>query len=96
MSFAVCVTFDVDSRDLGEFMELMRENAKTSLEEEDGCQQFDVCSNPENANEIFLYEIYDSPDAFQIHLKSQHFQVFDTAVKNMINSKQVKTYEVVT
>ena len=96
MSVAVCVTFDVDSHYLDEFMELMCENAKTSLEEEDGCQQFDVCSNPENANEIFLYEIYDSPDAFQIHLKSQHFQVFDTAVKNMITSKQVKTYEVVT
>ena len=90
MSFAVCVTFVVKSDSLDEFMQLMCENAKTSLEEEEGCRQFDVCSDPKNPCEIFLYEIYDSPDAFQTHLQSLHFQSFDAAVTNMISSKAVE------
>ncbi|MEM7291172.1 MAG: putative quinol monooxygenase, partial [Pseudomonadota bacterium] len=88
----VCVTLDILPRHLEQFMEIMELNAKTSLAQEPGCRQFDVCTDEARPNEVFLYEIYDSPEAFQHHLTSQHFIRFDADVSAMVKSKSVKTY----
>lgn len=95
MAFAVCVTFQIKSKSLEAFLPLMSENASTSLREEEGCLRFDVCTDDDRINEVFLYEIYASPDAFQVHLESKHFLKFDSKVKAMIADKQVKTFKTV-
>ena len=94
--FAVIVTFEIREGQMEAFMPLMLANAATSLEDEAGCHQFDVCRDPERPDEVFLYEIYEDAQAFQIHLKSAHFLAFDTKVADMIASKSVKTYGEVT
>lgn len=95
MAFAVCVTFHIKPESLDAFVPLMHENASTSLRNEEGCLRFDVCTDDEQAGEVFLYEVYTSPDAFQIHLVSEHFLKFDSQVKAMIADKQVKTFRTV-
>lgn len=96
MPFAVCVTFTLHPSQRETFLPLMLTNARTSLETEEGCHQFDVLTDPDRPEEVFLYEIYSDAAAFQSHLDSAHFHSFDQAVGHMIAEKVVKTYKDVT
>ena len=42
-----------------------------------------------NTNKVFLYEIYQDKDAFDYHLKSDHYLSFDKDVKNWVTKKTV-------
>ncbi len=92
MSFAVVVTFQIKPENMAEFMPLMVQNAATSLAIEPGCHQFDIATDPERPEEVFLYEVYADAGAFQAHLASAHFKTFDAAVAPMIAKKEIKTY----
>lgn len=89
---AVCVTFDIKPKDMSAFLPLMHAQAKNSLEAEPECYQFDVCTQGENQNRVFLYEIYKDRAAFDAHLASDHFKTFDTAVASMIAEKTVSIF----
>ncbi|WP_428649125.1 putative quinol monooxygenase [Roseibium sp.] len=90
--FAVTVLFRIREGQMQAFMPLMIDNAQTSLKEEPGCSRFDVCTDPARPGEVFLYEIYDTGDAFKTHLETTHFKTFDTQVAGMIAEKTVQTY----
>lgn len=91
--FAVTVLFQIKEGQMDAFMPLMIDNAQTSLKTEPGCRQFDVCADPDQPQEIFLYEIYDDEAAFKVHLKSAHFLTFDSKVADMVASKAVQTFK---
>ena len=95
MKFAVCVTFKILPDHSENFIRLIYKNAATSLELEEDCLQFDVCIDEAYPDEVFLYEVYTSPDAFVIHINSQHFIEFDDRVSSMIEDKTVKTFRMV-
>lgn len=90
--FAVVVTFQIKPADWASFLPLMADNAATSLAQEEGCHRFDVCTDPARPHEVFLYELYTDAAAFDAHLSSAHFKMFDAAVGPMIASKDVATY----
>ena len=82
--FVVTVAFTLQPGEAGAFLPLMRANAATSLQAEPGCLRFDVCTDPDRPDEVFLYEVYASPEAFAAHLASAHFTGFDAASAAMI------------
>ncbi len=88
---AVCVTFRLKDGAAEAFMPLMLQQARTSLSEEPECHQFDVCQS-DDGQTVFLYELYTDKAAFGLHLTSQHFLTFDTAVKDLIADKEVATF----
>ena len=88
--YAVTVTFTLHPGLRDDFLPLMQDNARTSLAQEPGCRQFDVCSNGDDR--VFLYELYDSAEAFDAHLESAHFKSLDAAVSEMIAEKTVATF----
>ena len=90
--FAVTVRFLIRDGMVDAFLPLMLENARSSLANEPGCRQFDVCTDPGRPGEVFLYEIYGTEAAFKEHLKSPHFLAFDAQVSTMISEKTVATY----
>ena len=90
--YAVCVTFEIKAGRMSDFLPLMQENARTSRLVEDGCHQFEVATDPDRRNAVFLYEIYSDRAAFDEHLASPHFQAFDAATSDMIASKAVATW----
>ncbi|MEM8801977.1 MAG: putative quinol monooxygenase [Pseudomonadota bacterium] len=94
--YAVVVTFQIKAGEVDRFLPLMTDNAKASLANEPGCHRFDVCTDSSRVDEVFLYELYTDRAAFEAHLASTHFQVFDAAVTEMIASKTVSTYDKVT
>lgn len=94
--FAVTVLFQIKRGQMDAFLPAMRANAATSLEREPGCHHFDVCTDANAPDDVFLYELYADADAFQAHLESAHFREFDAAVSQMIISKEVRTFSEVT
>lgn len=90
--YAVVVTFQIHPDQIAAFLPPMLDNAATSLAQEEGCHRFDVCTDPDHPNEVFLYELYTDRAAFEAHLASVHFRTFDTHVAPMIASKTVQTY----
>jgi quinol monooxygenase YgiN len=89
--YAVTVTFTLHPGTAADFLPLMTANARTSLQEEPGCGQFDICLG-EDPDTVFLYEIYDDRAAFEAHLESAHFKSFDAAVAGMIAAKDVRLF----
>ncbi len=88
--YVVTVTFHIKDGQIDDFMPLMIQNAQTSLTDEDECYQFDVCRDN---HEVFLYEVYESRAAFDLHLKSEHFLTFDAAVADMLEAKVVRVFD---
>ncbi len=91
--FAVSVTFRIKPQHVDAFLPLMLENASASVSDEPGCRQFDVCQNPSDPGEIFLYEIYDDAAAFETHKAMEHFQRFDAETAEMVAKKSVRTFQ---
>ena len=95
MPLAVTVNFDVDPRHMEAFLPLMLENALASVRDEPGCLQFDVCTDPDQPGQVFLYELYTDLAAFERHQTMPHFTAFDAAAAEMIVGKAVRTYATV-
>lgn len=94
--YAITVLFEVKSEAYGRFLNLVKENAETSVRDEPDCIRFDVLTPQLNygASHIFLYEIYLSRAAFEFHLASDHFKFFDTATRDFVLTKTVTEYVV--
>ena len=88
--YALFVTFHILPDKTDEFMSLMTVNRRASVENELGCQQFDICRD---GDEVFLYEIYDNRAAFEAHLTTAHFDAFEAATVGMVASKVVRVFD---
>ncbi|RLJ58853.1 quinol monooxygenase YgiN [Litoreibacter meonggei] len=90
--FALAVTFEIDPAQLDAFKVAMLENANTSLKDEPGCRQFDVCMDTARPTEVFLYEVYDDEAAFKAHTASAHYAAFQSAIDGMVTGKDVRFF----
>ena len=90
--FAVTVSFTLHAGAAERFRPLVEANARASVDTEDGCRRFDVCTDPSRPDQVFLYELYDDEAAFQAHMKTAHFTAFDGAVGGMVADKTVLTF----
>ena len=88
--YVVVVEFEIAAGKLEDFMPLMIENARASLEREPGCRYFDVCTEPERTDLVFLYEVYDSRAAFDEHCRMPHFVAFDAQTRPMVTEKRLR------
>ncbi len=93
--FVVCVTFRIKAGLMDDFLPLMLENAKASLDTEKDCHRFDVCRDTENPDTVFLYEIYENRAAFETHLGMEHFALFSRDTEEMVSVKEVRTCDLV-
>ncbi len=84
------VDFEIKDGAMENFMPLMRQQAENSVQLEDGCLQFDVCTDPGSPQTVVLYEVYESRAAVDLHMETTHFKSFDHAVADMIVNKSVR------
>ena len=80
---------------LAEFGQAVENQALNSLEREPGCRQFDVSYSDDDDRLVFLYEVYRDREAFDEHLNTPHFTDFMTRVESWLESKEVKTWNLV-
>jgi quinol monooxygenase YgiN len=90
--FVVTVAFRSVPDRATDFLAALRENAATSLRDEPGCHRFDVCTDPDDPEAFFLYELYTDAQAFEAHKATRHFLAFDALVRDWTAGKTVKTY----
>ena len=90
--FVVTVAFRSVPDKATDFLVALRENAATSLRDEPGCHRFDVCTDPDDPEAFFLYELYTDAQAFEAHKATRHFLAFDALVRDWTAAKTVKTY----
>jgi quinol monooxygenase YgiN len=90
-----CVTarFEVRPENADAFAARTQRQAADSLTREPGCHLFDVWMSASKPNSVYLYEIYTDRQAFDDHLKSEHFIAFDKDVAAWVISKTVETWE---
>lgn len=91
--YIVTVTFQVQPAFLAPFMAAMKANADETLRSEPACHQFDVCVARDDAQQVFLYEVYQSETAFRSHLEMPHFKHFSEQTSDWVKSKVVTVYE---
>ena len=87
--YVITVDFEIKSEFVNEFRNRVLQQAEDSLNNEEKCLIFDVCFDEKNTNKVFLYEIYQDKNAFDHHLKSDHYLSFDGDVKNWVTKKIV-------
>ena len=59
-----------------------------STHEEPGCLRFDVYQNVKDPTEIYLYEVYANPDAFEYHKGTPHIKQWVETVKDMYDTSR--------
>ena len=59
-----------------------------STHEEPGCLRFDVYQNVKDPTEIYLYEVYANPDAFEYHKGTPHIKQWGETVKDMYDTSR--------
>lgn len=92
--FGLTVTFRLRPGAREAFLPLVRENARASVAEEPGCLRFDVCEPEGSDDEVFLYELYEDPAAFDAHLRAPHFLRFEEATHGMVASREARRFAV--
>jgi quinol monooxygenase YgiN len=93
--FVIAVDFQIKPGQMAAFRRLIDANAKASVRHEKGCSRFDVCADRKDPNRILLYEIYDDRAAFDVHLKTPHFAIFNEASAPLVADKTVSEYDLV-
>ena len=91
--YVVTVTFTLKDNCFDAFMPLMQTQAENSVALEDGCHYFDIAHQADDPSTVFLYEIYTDRAAFDVHLKSNHYNDFNDKVHSMIEEKIVRCYD---
>lgn len=94
-AFAITVDFTLKPGALAAFRKLIDKNAQDSCAHEPGCQRFDVLVPIETGDKVFLYEIYDDRAAFDAHLKTPHFDMFNRESETLVLAKNVVQYTLV-
>jgi autoinducer 2-degrading protein len=82
------VDFEIQPDKVDQFLELITENAKSSMGEP-GCRQFDILRAADQPNRIILYEIYDDGEALKAHGTMPHVASFFAAAKPLIVKQSV-------
>ncbi|MBT3991118.1 MAG: antibiotic biosynthesis monooxygenase [Rhodospirillaceae bacterium] len=88
--FVLFITITLKPGTKDTFMPLIQENAKASVSDEPGCQQFDVLLPSDGLEDsVCLYEIYDDKDAFAAHQATSHYNEFKAMTGEMIANMDV-------
>jgi (4S)-4-hydroxy-5-phosphonooxypentane-2,3-dione isomerase len=93
--FIILVDFKIKPGQMAAFRRLIDDNARASVKDEPGCRRFDVAAHRKEPDRILLYEIYDDRAAFDAHLKTKHFAVFNEASAALVMDKTVTEYDLV-
>ena len=91
--YVITVLFSIRSEHTSAFFQAIVANARTSVAEESGCRQFDVCLSDRDRSDVFLYEVYDSKAAFDAHLASAHYRQFTETTAAWVSAKVVNVFE---
>lgn len=72
------------------FMEAAHHDAKHSMQDEPGCQQFRILVPDDESNTIYYFEVYDDQTALDAHRTQPHYAVYSKVVEEIgVSRKRV-------
>tara|TARA_R110001606_G_C14992312_1_gene605955 strand:+ start:188 stop:484 length:297 start_codon:yes stop_codon:yes gene_type:complete len=89
---ALVPKFEIKPGRMDEFMAIILEQAKNSLEKEPGCLHFDVLRRDEEPGKVLLYEIYTDEAAVKAHREYPHYLEFRKAIADLIAGSVVELW----
>jgi len=87
--YVIVAELTVPAEKLDEFVTHSLDDGRHSVDDEPGCQQFDVCVKEDGTPTVVLYEVYDSLAAFEAHMKTPHFARWRDATQSWITDRRV-------
>ncbi len=86
---AIVVEFQVKPGCMKDFLSVIRDHAAGTLQEEDGCLQFDVLLPKEGGDRVLLYEAYRDDAAFEVHAESARLARTRSSYADMIEKRTI-------
>ncbi|WP_372945881.1 putative quinol monooxygenase [Muriicola sp.] len=80
---------------LEEYLSILKEEAKTSVEVEPGVIVIYPMYQKSHPNQIRLLEIYADKDAYEAHLQTPHFKHYKSATLPMVRSLELVEMEAI-
>ena len=78
-ALAILVKFTIPEGSMDKFMEAAHHDAKYSMQDEPGCQQFRILVPNDEPNCVYFFEAYDDQAALDNHRTQPHYAVYSMA-----------------
>jgi quinol monooxygenase YgiN len=86
---------EIDSSYLEEYKKILKEESGASVRLEPGVISIYPMYQKENPTQVRILEIYASREAYELHLKTPHFQTYKTTTLNMVKSLKLIDMEAI-
>jgi quinol monooxygenase YgiN len=77
---------EIDSNYVNEYTTILQEESRASVQLEPGVIAIYPLHQKENPTQIRILEIYANRKAYEVHLKTAHFQKYKTSTLKMVRS----------
>lgn len=86
---------EIDSSYLEEYKAILKEESRASVKLEPGVISIYPMYQKENSTQVRILEIYASREAYELHLKTPHFQTYKTTTLKMVKSLKLIDMEAI-
>jgi len=87
-ALAILVKFTIPEGSMDEFMEAAHYDAKHSMQDEAGCQQFRILVPDNEPNTVYFFEVYDDQTALNAHRKQPHYALYSKVAEKIGVSRE--------
>jgi autoinducer 2-degrading protein len=91
VSYVLQVFIHIRPDGVDRFLPLLKANAEAARGEA-GCERFEIFIDPDEPSRMMLLEIYASEEAFQAHLRTDHFRRYSTEAVPLLASRERKVW----
>lgn len=93
--FCIMVKNEVKLGCREQYLSIMKENARASVQHEPGCYVFDVLTSQQDDHHFYLYEIYANEEALEQHKQTPHYLASRTGLADIVEAVSVIRCDVV-
>ncbi|WP_240743293.1 putative quinol monooxygenase [Ilyomonas limi] len=86
---------EIDSNYLEEYKAILKEESGASVKLEPGVIAIYPMYQKENPTQVRILEIYANREAYELHLKTPHFQTYKTTTLKMVKSLKLIDMEAI-
>ncbi len=87
-ALAILVKFTIPEDSMDRFMEAAQYDAKHSMQDEPGCQQFRILVSDDEPNTVYFFEVYDDQAALDSHRTQPHYAVYSKVAEEIGVSRE--------
>jgi quinol monooxygenase YgiN len=91
-AFAIFLTIKTLPGKKAAFLDLIKVNRERSLADEPGCRRFDILEKPGADDTVWLFEVYDSEEAFEAHRRTPHFETCSAGIAALVETRAAERF----